>query len=187
MNDDLITNSKRKYIGEIILGAVQAAVLFLPMTFLVDIVSWKDDQYIYTFLIIGISALFYGIALVSRSMGQFVLKWLLSLPVSATLWYYFVQTHFSIRSLNWVFPDYGKQSAGGAFASAFFMVVQFGSCFLTWCIACFYSGRSKDGRKSPFLDILQKAVCSSICIGIAVIVVVLERTFPSYYSLSIWG
>lgn len=186
MTEQLVNTSGKKYVIEAALGAAQAALLFVPITFLADIISWIDDRLICTLLVIILSASFYGTALVSASKRQFMLKWLLSVPVTIVLWHYFIQTNFSIRSLNWIFPGYGSPSAGGKFASTFLLFLQFGCCFITWGIALAFS-RVKGRKCQNCIEILQKAVCSIICIGIVITVVVLESVFPPYASLSLWG
>jgi len=117
----------------------------------------------------------YSIALVSKNKKIWLLKWGASIPFSYFVLQYFWNTHYSIRALNWVFPDYGRDTAGGRFAgSALFMIFSV-MCLICGIITFFIKIKNYDKfRKIQFIVTLSSAVL------IVCTVLILEKQFPSY-------
>ncbi len=173
---------RENYVFEIVCGAIQTATLFFPVSFLINVLSWKDMD-ILVFGGMGIAALLYGVALFSRTLGQAMLKWLISLPITVLYWIYFINTHFYVRSLNWVFPDYGQQSAGGSFASSFLLFLLAGLCFLTGLTGIVASCVPKKEKVWRRFGIIRHVVAFAACAVVVVTAIALERIFPSYASI----
>lgn len=157
-----------------ILCSVSISIFFIPAIFLVDIISWKTD--IWEFVYLFFMAAAYGLMFISKSKKDFFIKWGISLPLSYLILNYFWQTNYSVRSLNWVFPDYGEPSAGGAFAGGV-LVIFFGVLCLISLIIAF------DITKSKNLEKFQLCFGGLLDIVIIVICITLERQFPTYTSL----
>ena len=113
--------------------------------------------------------------LLSENRKEVLAKWLLSVPLSNLLLQYFWNTNYAVRALNWVYPGYGMQSAGGRFAGSMLLLIQTVLCGIG-LIAAFSRPQKAD----------RKAAAIRLCIGggctLAVIaaVLLLETQFPPY-------
>ena len=104
-----------------------------------------------------------------------LLKWGISVPGAFLVLLYFWAVHYSVRALNWVFPDYGRQSAGGRFADSFLLVVFSAMCLISGMISLFVKINDYDRfRRIQFIVTTVSAV-ATVCI-----VLILEKQFPSY-------
>lgn len=159
-----------------LLCAALAAVFFVPTLFLEDILAWKSDLLPILYQII--MACLYGFILTSPSKKIFFLKWAGSLFFSWPCFEFFWQTDFSVRSLNWVFPNYGFQTAGGAFAGTFNMGVFTFFSLIGWVIAL--SCSSADNNKLEKIQMRLGGVLGAV---IVLVVLELEQGFPPYASV----
>lgn len=162
-------------------GAFQIAVLLLPVHFLNEIVSMKTDYVMIPFAIIPIiSALFTGLSVYSKSLKQAFSKIFLSIPFTILFWYVQIQIQFSLRALNWIYPGYGKSSAGGNFAN--FIIL----CSLTFCgfialvIFTIISAVNISEKKQTVLLNLQKYLALPVCIIVVAVIIVLNNVMPMY-------
>ncbi len=188
MNDLEKRNKRSEYINQVIIGGLQAAVLFLPVWLLMNIISWIDGMpFLVPVFILALLSIFYGAVLFGSTAGQSVLKWVFSLPVTFLIWFCSIRTHFYIRSLNWMIPGYGEQSAGGGFASSFLILLQAVFCFVTFFTAIVCSNTVNNEKKRKFIKAIQNVICPVICVVIVLLVVFLEKSFPSYNSIIYTG
>lgn len=157
----------------IIFSSVLLSVFFVPAVYLASIISWKTDFLEFAYLVFA--AVLYGVTLISKSKRGFLYKWLLSLPLSYLCFQYFWRTNYALRSLNWVFPGYGEQSAGGGFAVAVLMVSFGFFCLVSMLIALFV--------KIPKFELFKKiqvCLCGIFGAVTVIVVVLLEQSFPAY-------
>lgn len=151
------------------------SVFYVPALFIADIIEMKTDGELPTFAYLGLMAVLYGGALIGNSKLEFAVKWLFSLPLSYLVINYFWKTNYAIRALNWVFPYYGRPSAGSRFAAMFLMFVFTASCGITLFAAFFI--KPKDIGK---FEIIQLCAGLTAAVIIIIIVIKLEARFPSY-------
>lgn len=163
----------------VITGALQLSVLFMPAFFINDLLSYKDETGIFTLFIIPV---FLGIcsciAVLSGLKREAVLKCLISLPFSVIMWLYLINIEFGIRSLNWVYPDYGESSAGGNFAGFIRLCIHIIAESIGIAVGFFISNKKLKDNKALF--IIQKIICSVICVGIIIAVLLLNVIMPQY-------
>ncbi|MGN0597158.1 MAG: hypothetical protein ACI4J1_07510 [Ruminiclostridium sp.] len=153
-------------------GAI-LALFFVPAVFLSDIIFWKTDWLVLVY--VAFMAALYGFALISKSRLQALFKWLASLPFAYLAFQYFWSTKYALRSLNWVFPGYGKQSAGGAFASMGITVLFGILCIAAFVIALFMKPRNFSRFKK-----IQLCLCTAAAVCIVIVTLTLEKQFPPY-------
>ena len=79
-------------------GAFQISVLFLPVMFLNEIVSWLIDSRILLYLIVLLPAVVSFLAVFSRNMRRAGLKWLVSVPFTG-IWFLF----FRLSGFKFIF------------------------------------------------------------------------------------
>lgn len=163
-------------IAYVLICSVLLAIFWVPTLFLGDIISYNFD--ILPFIYFGFMAILYALMLKSNKLIESFVKWGISIPISYWIFKYFWKTNYALRSLNWVIKGYGKQSAGGAFASFFYC-----STFCFFCIlAVLFIGKLKISDYKSFQKI-QACVGSLIGIVIVVVTFILESMFPSYSSI----
>ena len=162
-----------------IVSAVEISVFYVSTIFIADIVS---DKYGFAAAVVYMvfAAVLYGIALISRNKKEWLLKFGASIPFSLLCLLYFRLTDYSIRALNWVFPDYGLPSAGGQFASSFLFVIFSVMCLICLMISLFI--RIKDYEK---FSKIQLVITSVFAVLIICAVLILERQFPSYEYIAV--
>lgn len=180
------SNKKEKYIGKILFGAIQLSILFYPVFLICNLISWRSNDFV-SFFVIAASSFVYGITLFSDTIGQAFLKWICSIPLTIALWYYFVEIHFYLRALNWVFPGYGKQSAGGSMATAFLLVVMVFLFFVTALTAILCSCIVRKSRKWHIVSLLQFSISTVACAGIVLTILIINQCMPSYSSIIYTG
>ena len=160
-----------------ILLSVSIAVLFVSTIFLSNLISIKLSPLEYVYIIFV--ALLYGMGMVSRDIKHWILKWVISIPFSYLVIQFFWKTDFSLRALNWVLKDYGKESAGGRFAGFIFLCFQFICCFISG-IASIVAGKilTDHGR---YEKNEKKQVIAGIAVAVLIVIIVLflEMNFPS--------
>lgn len=151
----------------------ELAVMYITTIFLSEIISYRFSMlgFAYMFFI----SIVYGFAMMSRSKKEALIKWALSLPFSYLVIQFFWRTQFAIRALNWVFPGYGKQSAGGKFAGFIEVCVLSLLCLITGVAALFVKPKKCDDNG---LDKIQMIICTVVTLGIIVAVLVIEGCLP---------
>lgn len=169
-------DQKERYIGKIALGAAQTAILFYPVFLLCNLIAWCSDTAV-PLWVIAIASFIHGMALFSDTIVQALTKWIFSIPLTFGFWYYFGKIRFYFRALNWVFPGYGDQSAGGSMATAFLLAVMAFFFFLTGITSILCSCILKPPKT---FSIIQHIVCTTTCIGIVITILILDSIMPQY-------
>ena len=105
-----------------IVSAFAMGLFFVSTIFLSELISFMNFELAIIYIVI--SAMLYGLCLISDKKSICVIKWMLSALFSYYLIQYFWKTDFAIRALNWFFPETGRQSAGGKFAGMFLFQIQ---------------------------------------------------------------
>ena len=115
-----------------IAGALCLAVMYVSSIYLIAAISYKSvtGAVIYALFI----AAAYFLTLISPDKKKWLLKYLLSVPLSFGVIWYFWLTEYSVRALNWTYPDYGRFSAGGNF-NGLVQVISFSALCLVAIIA----------------------------------------------------
>lgn len=170
---------------DIVLGGVQAAIIFYPSWVISDLLSWKTDYLPFIFILAA--AVFYGLAMLSRTWIHTFIKFGISVIAVIPVYQYFYMTNYTLRALNWVLPGYGKPSAGGSFASVMLLLFLLTTCFITAVSTNVSQHKIKDDLKFKRLFRLKTVVCTIICIGIIAAILLLERQFPRYTLLEVFG
>lgn len=167
-----------------ITGAFQIAVLLLPVHFLNVIVLLKTDYVMIPFAVIPvISALFTGLSVYSKSLKQALAKIFLSIPFTVLFWYVQIKIEFSLRALNWIYPSYGKSSAGGNFAD-FVILCSLAFCgFIALVVFTILSAVKIPEKKQSTLLSLQKYIALPVCIAVIAVIIVLNNIMPIYNPL----
>ncbi len=157
-----------------IVPAAEISILFISAVFIGAVISYKFS-FTAAIVYMAVIATLYGFALISRNKKTWLLKWGISVPGAFLVLLYFWTVHYSVRALNWVFPDYGRQSAGGRFADSFLLVVFSAMCLISGMISLFVKINDYDRfRRIQFIVTTVSAV-ATVCI-----VLILEKQFPSY-------
>lgn len=154
-----------------IAGALCLAVMYVSSIYLIAAISYKSvtGAVIYALFI----AAAYFLTLISPDKKKWLLKYLLSVPLSFGVIWYFWLTEYSVRALNWAYPDYGRFSAGGNF-NGLVQVISFSALCLVAIIASLFI---KPKKESNFRQ-LQDIACIAVTAGIVTAVLVLEMQFP---------
>ena len=105
----------------VMLHAAGMAVLLVPvycLSFTADCFPFGEIWSILTLLLPPVLAGGLTAALAkSDTVLQVIVKWLLSLPVTALFWIWMQNEQLILRAVNWVHPGYGALSAGAGFAA----------------------------------------------------------------------
>lgn len=149
------------------------AVIFISALFTVEMISYTGGQIVSIFYIL-LAALLYMYTFISSDRRSMFIRWLVSIPLSYPVWKWFVDRDFLIRALNMVFPGYGEQSGGGAFAALFLWVVL--AIAVSCAIVVSLLVRPKLSRRFCAVQTLISIVMS---IMIVAAILFLERQFPS--------
>lgn len=171
----------------VVLCSAAMSVFFVTTLFLADIISWKNDKAALAYGIFMV--VLYGVMVSGSRIAEYFIKWAISLPLSYFVINYFWKTNYAVRSLNWMFPGYGKMSAGGGFALGVMTVGFVIACLVSMGIAFFLSAASL-GVKTEKIAVFEKI---QLCVGcllsvfIIALTVTLERKFPSYESIFFAG
>ena len=165
--------------SSVVIGAVQLATLYIPAHFLNMLLSYTTDSEISLFIVPVFLGVLSSIAVFSNSKVEALFKCVFSIPVAIIFWLFMVDIEFTIRALNWVFPDYGNPSAGGNFAG--FIVLSITSIlnFFSIVIGLLSSHKLKNEKIDKGFYLL-KGICSIICIAILLSILVLNFIMPQY-------
>ena len=156
-----------------IILSLELSVLFVSAIFLSEIISYKND--LLSFAYILFTSLLYGIAMISKDKKAVLTKWGLSIPFSYIIIQYFWTTNYSVKALNWIFPAYGKPSAGGSFAGFVLLLL-----LSVICLICGIASASVKIKDYVFFEKIQLIITSAFTLITAAIVLFLEQQFPSY-------
>ena len=152
---------------------LELSILFISAIFLSELISYKNDILALAYIVF--ISLFYGVAMISEDKKSLLLKWGLSIPFSYITIQYFWITHYSVRALNWIFPDYGTQSGGGAFAGFILILLLSVLCLVCGVLSC-----SVKVKEYIYFQKIQIVVILVIVLFTVAAVLLLERQFPSY-------
>lgn len=170
---------------DIVSGGVQAAIIFYPSWVIADILSWKTNYLPFIFILAV--AVFYGLAMLSRTWRHTFTKFGISVIAAIPVYQYFYLTNYTFRALNWVLPGYGKPSASNGFASVMLLLFLLTACFVTVVSTNVSQQKIKYDLKFKRLFRLKTVVCTIICIGIIAAILIMERRFPVYTVLDNFG
>lgn len=170
---------KKKFLhaAYILFCAAAMAVFFVTTVFLSDIISWKANLWV-TLAYLAVMAALYG-ALLIGSVSELFIKWGLSLPLSYLVINWFWETDFAVRSLNWAFPGYGRQSAGGGFAFGVLIMTFLGACLGAFIAALCISILGKPKAHPAFLK-AQVRAGGALLAAVIIVTILLEKRFPTY-------
>ena len=152
------------------------AVLFVSAFFLSNIIAAKGVIPAFAYIIL--TAVVYGVTMISKNTKTALLKWGLSVLFSYLVLQYFWQTNYAVRALNWTDPGYGSASAGGNFAGFVQLI------FL--CISCLIGGiagmfaEKKNFEKFRKVQFFVSFVSAGLVIAA---VLILEQQFPAYKDI----
>lgn len=162
---------------KIIFDAFSIAILFNPSHILITALSLKNMYVaLAAILLCGVMSFF---AVLSESVGQAVLKWLISLPISVVFWIFLVKIQFSLRILNWTVQDYGKSSAGDRMFFMFLLLIHLGAVVCALGTGCGLSKSVKSEKKLEFVSIIKK-ICGAAVVVIAAAILLLDMAMPAY-------
>ena len=164
---------KRLKAVNIIICSMAMSAVIVSAVFLSEIISIASNLLLLPYLLLVV--VLYVAMLLSESNKSVLVKWVVSLPLSYLCFNYFWKTHYSVRALNWVINDYGKQSAGGNFAG--FATLVF---LLILCLAGIIFAFVKSSEKIKSYIKSQSLTGITMIILIMAIVLYLETLFPSY-------
>lgn len=170
---------------DIVSGGVQAAIIFYPSWVIADILSWKTNYLPFIFILAV--AVFYGLAMLSRTWRHTFIKFGISVIAAIPVYQYFYMANYTFRALNWVLPGYGKPSASNGFASVMLLLFLLTACFVTAVSTNVSQQKIKYDLKFKRLFRLKTVVCTIICIGIIAAILIMERRFPVYTVLDNFG
>ena len=154
-----------------IAGALCLAVMYVSSIFLIAAISYKSEPgaVIYALFI----SVIYFLTLISPDRKKWLLKYLLSIPLSFGVINYFWMTEYSVRALNWAYPGYGRFSAGGNLSGLMQVILFSGICLIAIIASLFIKP-----RKGKTFDKLQNIVCLAVTVAIVISVLLLEMQFP---------
>lgn len=158
--------------------ATMLAVLFTSSTYLMNLISNGMIQFIY----IGFIVVIYTGIMISSNGRKVLLKWLLSLPLSFICSLYFVRTHYAVRAVNWISPEYGSVSGGAAAAAGFLILLMMQFCLIGIMVAFTSSGTIKPEQYEK-LERIQLKYGTILSVIHVVIAVILETQFPTMQSI----
>ena len=147
-------NKRRLPVAEVIIGAVQLAVLLVPVhhiAVVIDAATGFDPTLLFGLLCGGLS----WVAVFSKTKTIGLIKCAVSLPISAAMFELFSYADFYARALNFVIPRYGEPSRGD-------MLLNVGR-FFTIALGCIIG-----------------AAAGIICVVIVAVVVSLLIAMPQY-------
>lgn len=174
LSGDYQDKMNRKELLLNIISSVEAAIIFVSTIFIEEIISGKYG--IAASLVYMVFAdVLYGMSLISVNKKTWLLKWGLSIPFSFIVISYFHITNYSVRALNWAFPDYGNPSAGSKFAAVILLLISSAMCLICGLISLFIKPKDHDRFKSVIFIITSVFAALIICV-----VLILERQFPTY-------
>lgn len=168
---------------KIIFGAFSIAILFLPSHYLITALSLKTSGVAFAVILLCGAMSFF--AVLSESVGQAGLKWLISLPITLVFWVYLVETQFSLRILNWTVRDYGKSNAGDSMFFMFMLLTHLGAVGCALGTGLVISGLSKYIKSEKTLNAVSiiKKACEVAVVVIAAAILLLDMAMPMYRTV----
>jgi len=162
---------KIKSLAKDIFLTFSLALLYVSTIFTGAVISYAASPAEY--LLVIVIAMLFGFCLVSEKRIRGLLRWLCSFPFAFMVFQYFWKTNYAVRALNWCFPGYGKQSAGGGFAGALMTIILSLSCAICGIIAV--SIKPEENRE---LAKKQLPVIAAADVIIIILVLLMESQFP---------
>lgn len=156
-----------------VIFALIISILYVSSIFISVIISCKSI--VLSMVYIVLTAFLYGTSLVSRKKTEWIFKYALSVPFSFILLQYFWKTHYSIRALNWVFPNYGRNTAGGGFVSIGLLTLS-----SVFCLTSGIIGLLIKPKNYKTFEKIQLIVTLPLTMLVVISILILERQFPSY-------
>lgn len=164
--------NKSKEILNTVALACSASVFYVTAIFLSEIISIKSTFLALAYIVA--TGLVYLFAMIGKDKKNVLIKWLISIPVSLLIWWFFIRSEYSLRALNWVIPEYGRRSAGGNFAGLFNLVILSSLCLCGIVGSLFVRPKNYERFRK-----IQLPVCMILMVMIIAAVFILERQFPS--------
>lgn len=154
-----------------IAGALCLAVMFVSSIFLIAAISYKSEPVavIYALFI----SVVYFLTLISPDKKKWLIKYLLSIPLSFGIITYFWKTDYSVRALNWAYPEYGRFSAGGNLNGLMQVVLFSGISLVAIIVSLFIKP-----KKGNAFNKLQNIVCLAATAAVVIFTLLLEAQFP---------
>ena len=152
--------------------ACSASIFLVSAMFLSQIISVRSTGL--SLLYIVVTAVMYLFAMIAKDKRSVLIKWLISIPCAIGIWWLFIKSEYALRALNWVIPDYGRQSAGGRLAGAFELLTLSLLCLIGLIVSIFV--RPKDYER---FRKIQLAVCMALMVIVIAVVFILNGQFPS--------
>lgn len=177
-----LTKTKSKICWrKIIFDAFSIAILFFPSHFLITALSLKTTVGV-AFAVIFLCGAMSFFAVLSESVGQAGLKWLISLPITVVFWIFLVKIQFSLRILNWTERDYGTSGAGDSMFFMFLLLTHLVTVGCALVIGLGISGASKSVKSEKILRVVStiKKVCGAAVVVIAAAILLLDMAMPAY-------
>ena len=168
-----------KSFTSVIVSAVEMSVFYVTALFIVDIIGSKYGFSASVFYML-FAACLYGFALAAGNKKEWLLKFAASIPFSFFVFLYFWRTDYSVRALNWLFPDYGLPSAGSRTASSILFVIFSVMCLICLLISLFIKIKDPGRFRKT-----QLVITSVFAVLIISAVLILERQFPSYEYIAV--
>lgn len=148
-------------------------MIFVSSLFLGDVISFKSGDWM-PFIYMGLMGVFYFFVLISAKRKMAIFKWLLSIPLSIPIWYWFLKCEFAIRALNWAIPGYGSWSLVSGVTVEILLMFLLGACGIALLVSIIAVPKlpEKIWRLQPVISIV-------ITVAVIAAVLILERQFPS--------
>ena len=163
---------RTKEVFSVVAMACAASVCYVSAIFLSKIIAYKSSVLSLIYMIAA--GALYFLAMMSKDRKTVLIKWLISFFSGAGVWWWFIRCDYAVRALNWVFPDYGRPSAGGNLAGFFELLIL---SFL--CLCGFISSLIIRPKHYERFRTVQIPVCLAFMVIIIAVVIILESRFPS--------
>lgn len=165
------TDIRRKELIRSAAGGVCLAVIYVSSIYFIAAIGYKSEIAAVIFAVV--MAAVYFVTLISPNKKYWLLKYLLSIPLSFGVLMYFRLTGYAVRALNWAYPGYGNLSAGGRFAGSIQLLSFSGLCMFAVLISLFIRT-----RKGGVFEKIRDIVSLSITVLIVISVILFETQLP---------
>ncbi len=169
-----MNNKAKSYIIDILSGQA-IGFIFVSTMFVGELIAYHYAMA--ALLYFALMIVIHSLGFISDSNRSLLCRWITSIVSAFLFLQYFRRTYFAVRGLNWVFPGYGRASAGGGFAFLVALVC-FSGCCLVGIIIVFSMKSEKYGQFRKYQLILILAVEAMIWIA----VLILNSKFPAFDS-----
>ena len=154
-----------------IAGAICLATIYISSIYLIAAISYMSESgaVLYALFI----AIVYFLTLISPNKKYWLLKYLSSIPLSLAVLLYFWKTDYSVRALNWAYPDYGRFSAGSNLKGLMQVILFSAICLVAIILSLFIKP-----KKANSFGKFQNIACIATSAIIVITVLLLETQFP---------